>query len=264
MSNDLFGLAGKAAMVIGGGQGMGESTALFLARAGCDIAVVDLVEERAELVASQVRELGRKAVAVAADVLDSEAAGDMVARAEAGVGPLDAMVSIVGQAGWYSFLDMTSEEWDLDHRRNLRYFAFAAQAVARSMVRNGKPGALTAISSVSGIQSGPKHASYGAAKAGLINLVKSMAVELAPHRIRVNSIAPGTIRTPRTAASPDAEKFAAMVRDSLVPYQVSGTPDDIGKAALFLSSDLANYITGQTLAVDGGWTSAWLLGANLR
>jgi 3-oxoacyl-[acyl-carrier protein] reductase len=263
-ADDLFGLAGKCAMVIGGGQGMGESTAVLLARAGCNVAVVDVEEGRAEHVAKLVRKLGRHAVTVTANVLDIDLANSIVARAEEGLGGLDVMISIVGETSWYGFLDMTPAQWDLDQLRNLRYFTFCAQAVARALVRNGKPGSITAISSVSGIQSGPRHAGYAAAKAGLINLVKSMAVELAPHRIRVNSIAPGTIKTPRIAAMPNVDEFDATVQRSLVPYGVSGTPDDVGKAALFMSSDLASYVTGQTLAVDGGWTAAWLLGSNLR
>lgn len=257
---DIFSLRGKKAIVIGGGLGMGESTATLLAMAGCDVAIVDIAEDRARNVADKIAGMGRRGIAVAGDVLDVNAIGPIVDDIDARLGGLDVMVSIVGQAGWYDFLDIIPEEWDLDHSRNLRYFAFAAQAVARCMVRRGRPGAITGIASVSGLQSAPRHLAYGAAKAGLVSLVKTAAVELADHGIRVNAIAPGSITTPRTIASGGAAAMVEAMRASLVPFKRSGVPDDIGKAALFLSSDLAAYMTGQTIAVDGGWTAAWTLG----
>jgi NAD(P)-dependent dehydrogenase (short-subunit alcohol dehydrogenase family) len=259
MSSDVFGLKGKKAIIIGGGLGMGESSALRLAEAGCDVAVVDLDQGRAEKVAGAVSELGRRGVALVADVLDDSKVEGLIADVEDQLGGLDVMVSIVGQAGWSPVLELTPEIWDLDHLRNLRYFFFCAQAAARSMVRRGVPGAITAISSVSGIRSAPHHAAYGAAKAGLINLVKTMGVELAEKHVRVNSIAPGTIRTPRTSAGKDAAAWDQRVRDSLIPFRRLGETDEIAKAALFLSSDLASYVTGHTLAVDGGFTAQFLI-----
>ena len=121
----------------------------------------------------------------------------MVDRAEAELGGLDLMVTVVGQAQYAPLLELTGDQWDLDHRRNLRYFFVAARAVAASLVRRKQPGVIVGITSVSGLQSAPKHAAYGAAKAGLVNLVKSMAVEWAPYGIRVNAVAPGSITTPR-------------------------------------------------------------------
>ncbi|MDB5445555.1 MAG: entA [Phenylobacterium sp.] len=259
-SADLFDLTGKAAIVFGGGQGMGESTSLFLARAGCDVAVLDIVPERAERVAAAVTDLGRTGVAIPTDVFETARLAGIVAEAEQKLGRLDVMVSIVGQAGWYDFLEMSEADWDLDHRRNLRQFAMSAQAAARAMVRGGRGGAITAIASVDGTHAAPRHASYGAAKAGLISLVKTMAVELAPHGIRVNAVSPGTIKTPRTLQSGKVEDFDARIAGSNIPFKRSGTTDDIGKAALFLSSDLAAYVTGHNLAVDGGWLAANLLG----
>ena len=251
----LFGLADKKAMVIGGGQGMGESTSRFLARAGCDIAVVDIERERAERVAGQVGELGRRGVPVVGNVLDDAQIPTIVAAAEQQLGRIDVMVSIVGAAVWGSLLDTTAEVWDQQMHLNLRYFFLCAREVAASMIRRGEPGAIVGIASVDGQRSAPMRGAYGAAKAGLISLVQTMAVEWAPHRIRVNAIAPGHIVTPRLYDTPQrAEGYA----NSLLPVRRRGTTDDIGKAALFLSSDLAGYITGTTLDVDGG-----LLAANL-
>jgi NAD(P)-dependent dehydrogenase (short-subunit alcohol dehydrogenase family) len=255
---DLFGREGKAALVIGGGQGMGESSARLLARAGCDVAIVDIDRDRAERVAALVRELGRKGVAIAANVLDDHEAEQAVGEAEHALGRLDVMVSIVGQALFTPIVDMSPEDWDSDQRRNLRYFFVAARLVAKSMIRRGVPGSMVCIASTDGLQAAPYHASYGAAKAGLVQLVKSMAVEWAVHGIRVNSVAPGSISTPRL---PDSEAHRQAMKNSLVPMERSGTTDDIGKAVLFLASDMSNYTTGHTLMVDGGWMAANLFDA---
>jgi 2-deoxy-D-gluconate 3-dehydrogenase len=251
----FFGLTGKKALIVGGGQGMGESTALFLARAGCDVALVDLIPERADAVGRQVTVLGRQAFTIAGNVLDDDQIPLIVTEAEAKLGGLDLMVSIVGAAAWGSLLETTADVWDQQMHLNLRYFFLIARQVAQSLVRREQPGAIVGIASVDGQRAAPMRGVYGAAKAGLISLVQTMAVEWAPHHIRVNAIAPGHIVTPRLYDTPQrAELYAA----SLLPMRHRGTPDDIARAALFLASDMARYITGTTLDVDGG-----LLAANL-
>ncbi len=255
MESTFFGLAGKKALIIGGGQGMGESAALFLARAGCDVALVDLVTDRADAVGQKVSELGRQAFTIAGNVLDDEQIPLIVGEAGAKLGGLDVMVSIVGAATWGSLLDTTAAVWDDQMRLNLRYFFLVAREMAQSLIRRGQAGAIVGIASVDGQRAAPMRGAYGAAKAGLISLVQTMAVEWAPHAIRVNAIAPGHIVTPRLFDTPQrVERYAA----SLLPMRQRGTPDDIGRAALFLASDMARYITGTTLDVDGG-----LLAANL-
>ncbi|MGE0415459.1 MAG: SDR family NAD(P)-dependent oxidoreductase [Acetobacteraceae bacterium] len=251
----LFGLRGKKALIIGGGQGMGESSALFLARAGCDIALVDVVADRAEAVAKAVVGIGTQAHVVVGDVLDDAQIARIVADAETKLGGLDAMISIVGAAAWGSVLDTTAEVFDQQIALNLRYFFLTAKEVAQVMIRNGTGGSVVGIASVDGQRSSPMRGVYGAAKAGIISIVQTMAVEWAQHGIRVNAIAPGHIVTPRLYDTPQRQEGYAA---SLLPARQRGTPDDIGKAALFLSSDLARYITGTTLDVDGG-----LLAANL-
>jgi NAD(P)-dependent dehydrogenase (short-subunit alcohol dehydrogenase family) len=148
---------------------------------------------------------------------------------------------------------MTLDQWDFDHRRNLRYFFVAAREVAASLIRRNSPGAIACVASVDGVQGAIHHGSYGAAKAGLIHLVRTMALEWAPYNIRINAVAPGTINTPRLPETPASKKF---IEDSLLPMKRAGAPDDIGKALLFLLSDMSSYITGQTVFVDGGWTAA--------
>jgi NAD(P)-dependent dehydrogenase (short-subunit alcohol dehydrogenase family) len=248
----LLGLEGKHALVLGGGQGMGESAARLLAGAGCNVAVADIIPERAERVAAEVAGVGPRSLAVTVDVTDDDAFVAAVARTERELGPLDGLVTIVGMAGWAPIVDMTAEAWDLDHRRNLRYFFLAAREVGASMLRRGAPGSIVCVASIDGLRSAPYHASYGAAKAGLVNLVKSMAAEWSQHGVRVNAIAPGGMITPRIPERAPDEERAMM---ATVPMKRRGTTDDIGKAALFFLSDLSEYVTGQTMAVDGGFTA---------
>jgi NAD(P)-dependent dehydrogenase (short-subunit alcohol dehydrogenase family) len=251
----LFGLTGKKALIVGGGQGMGEASALFLARAGCDVALVDLEPDRAARVAGLVADIGGKAVVVAGDVLDDAQIPRIVAEARDVLGRIDRMVSIVGGAVFGSLLETTGDIWDRQMRLNLRYFFLVAKEVANAMIAAGGGGRIVGIASVDGQRASPMRGAYGAAKAGLIGLVQTMAVEWAPHDIRVNAIAPGHIVTPRLYDTPRrAEGYA----NSLIPMRRRGTTEDIGKAALFLLSDLASYVNGTTLDVDGG-----LLAANL-
>lgn len=257
MDSSLFQLERKSALVVGGGQGMGESVAKLLARVGCGVAVADIVKERAEQVAAAVANMGQPSTAIVGNVLDETQARYIVERAEQDLGGLDVLVATVGQASFNSILDMTSKQWDQDHHKNLRYFFFIAREVARSLIARGKPGSMVCISSVGGIQSAPNHASYGAAKAGLMNLVRTMAVEWAPYNIRVNAISPGSIITPRIPATPERVE---RTRQGLIPAKRLGTTDEVGKAALFLLSDMASYVTGHTLLVDGGWMAAYLIG----
>jgi len=257
MSEDasLFGLAGKRILIIGGGQGMGEATALAVARAGADVGLVDVVQERAENVAAQVQALGRRAAPIVGNILNDEEIPTIIGEADHIMGGIDAMVSIVGAAKWGSLMDTSPDDWDEQMHLNLRYFFITAKEVALSMQRHGRGGRIVGIASVDGQRASPMRGAYGAAKAGLISLVRTMAVEWAPFNIRVNAIAPGHIVTPRLYDTPArADAYAK----SLIPLRRRGTVEEIGKAALFLVSDLASYVNGTTLDVDGG-----LLAANM-
>jgi NAD(P)-dependent dehydrogenase (short-subunit alcohol dehydrogenase family) len=248
--SSLFGLQGKRFLLLGGGQGMGEATANVLTSLGAAVAIVDKEADRAERVAAELTGRGATALPYSVDVTDDEALVSTVEKVERELGSLDGMATIIGMAARGPLVDMTMETWDLEQNRNLRYFFLAAREVARSLLRRQTPGSIVCVSSVDGIRSAPDHAAYGAAKAGLINLVKSMAVEWSPQGIRVNVVAPGAIITPRF---PDtgAENEAKMM--AVVPMQRRGTVDDIAKAVAFFLSDMTPYVTGQTLAVDGGF-----------
>ena len=250
---ELFGLEGKRIMVIGGGQGMGEATVRLITSLGGNVAIVDLEFARAQRVASDVQAKGVKAFPISFDVTDETAAVDGIARIERELGPLDGMATIVGMAAWAPVVDMTSEIWDRDQNRNLRYFFIAAREVARSLLKRGAPGSIVAVASVDGIRSAPNHASYGVAKAGLISLAKTMAVEWGDNGIRVNVVAPGGIVTPRLPLVDAAAERESM---SMLPMRRRGTVQDIAKAIVYFLSDLSPYVTGQALAVDGGYTAA--------
>jgi NAD(P)-dependent dehydrogenase (short-subunit alcohol dehydrogenase family) len=250
--DDLLGLRDRIAIVVGAGRGIGRSSALLLARAGCHVALVDIDEAQAKALAEEVRAVGREAIALHADVTVPTEATDAVAQTVAALDRVDVLANIVGESTWVPLLEMESSAWADDLRDNLvQHFNMARPAAAR-MIEQGDGGSIVSIASVSGLFAAPRHAAYGAAKAGLIALVKSMAHEWAEHGIRVNAVAPGGVLTERFqalidagTANPDAETMARLAE-----------PDDIGGAVLMLSSVLARRVTGQTLVVDGGSSTA--------
>lgn len=255
-TTDLLGLDGKTAIVWGGGQGMGESSALYLGRAGCRLAIVDMNAGRAEEAAARLTAQGCKALPLVADITDESDVERVTGEAEAALGPIDIMVTIVGASSWKPLLEVTDADWNRELDLNLKSALYSARAVARRMLASGRKGAIVAVNSVSGLTSAPFHAPYGAAKAGLANLVRSMAAEWGPD-IRINAIAPGTIITQRLPRQESEDDPASPFRRRL-PMQRRGTTDEIGKGVLFMASDLSSYVTGQTLAVDGGWMAAWM------
>jgi NAD(P)-dependent dehydrogenase (short-subunit alcohol dehydrogenase family) len=252
MSASLFGLEGKRVIVLGGGRGMGEATSTLLADLGCNVAVLDIDTGRGERVAAEVSKRGVRGVPIIADVLDDEALTAGIARAERELGPLDGMATIVGMSFMGAAIENPIEVWDTDHRRNLRYIYVAARELTSRLVARGAPGSIACVASVDGILASTNHASYGAAKAGLIHMAKSLGAEWAKHGVRFNVVAPGGMVTPR-APLQDPEKERASMR--LVPFQRRGEVEDIARALVFFLSDLARYVTGQTLAVDGGYST---------
>lgn len=250
--DELMGLKGKRILIVGGGQGNGEATAKVLATFGANVAILDLELDRAEKVKGDLEAMGVSSYAISCDVLVEKELVDAIAKVDTEFGPLDGMVTIIGMAGWALLTEMTTEIWDLDHQRNLRYFFWAARELAKRVIARGGKANICALASIDGIRGSAVHASYGAAKAGLIHLVKSMSIEWADKGIRVNVVAPGSIITPRI---PEGDVASEARMNAHLPMPRRGTTMDIAKAVSFFISDLSSYVTGQTLAVDGGYTA---------
>jgi NAD(P)-dependent dehydrogenase (short-subunit alcohol dehydrogenase family) len=253
MADSLLGLGGKTVLVLGAGPGMGAACADVASRAGARVAAVDFAAERAAETAAAITGRGGEAVSYVANVLDDDQLRGVIGQVDQDFGGIDGVISVVGGSTWLPSLELDTTDFDHDYRLNLRYFFVAAQAVARAAVARERGVAITAITSIHGVRSAPLHIGYGAAKAGLINLVKSLAVEWADYGIRLNAVAPGvTFKDLRPRGTREEE--AALVAG--VPMARRADQVDIANAAVFLLSDMATMITGQTLAVDGGFLSA--------
>ncbi|MEE9286132.1 MAG: SDR family oxidoreductase [Dehalococcoidia bacterium] len=253
MPESLLGLEEKVALVTGGGLGIGKGCARMLARAGCNVAVADLSVEHAEQTVKEIEALGRRAVAIEADVRTSQGIEAMLESAVAQLGGLDVCVNNVGGLVGHRprpFLEYTDEVFDDIVTNNLRATFFCCQAEARSMIARGVAGSIINISSVAGIRATMNIAPYGAAKAGIINLTQVVALEAAPHGIRVNVIAPGTTATERYRHRYEEGAFSDV--EATNPMKRLAQPDDLGGAAVYLASDLAQYVTGVLITVDGG------------
>ena len=249
--DEVLELRGRRALVAGAGQGMGRATALLLARLGAKLALLDEVAERAEAVALEARAFGVPAEVLVADVTDGEQAARAVDDCGHGLGGLDLLVNIVGGASWAPLLELEAGTWARDLRVNLEQHLWLGRAAARHMIAAGG-GSIVVVASVSGLFSAAGHGAYGAAKAGLLALVKTMAEEWWPHGIRVNAVVPGAVRTPRIEA---AWASGAIRRPAADVVERMALPEDVAGAIAFLSSSLARRITGQSLVIDGGTTT---------
>jgi NAD(P)-dependent dehydrogenase (short-subunit alcohol dehydrogenase family) len=247
-----WGLRGKRVLVVGAGQGIGRACALAFAEAGARVACVDVAIDRARTVVSEVVATGGESVAIHADVRHRDQVEAAVRTTADGFGGVDVAVDIIGEARWGRVLQLSDTDWDESFALVLRHVFYLAQAAGRYMLAQGSGGAIVSVTSVSGLSAAPLHGAYGAAKAGLIALTKTLAVELAAAGIRVNAVAPGAIATPRALAMTTPDRRAESAR--AIPMGRWGEPEEIAKAVAFLASDLASYITGQTLVVDGGAT----------
>ena len=255
---DVFGLRGKPTLVIGGGSGIGRATALLLGQVGADVAVADLDQARAQQVSDEVAALGVKSIALAGSVTERAGARKVVDDAHSQLGGLFAVVNIVGEASWSDLLNMDDEMWERDLRSNLTHHLYVGQAAAQHWIADGVAGRLALVTSVSGIFGAPNHAAYGAAKSGATALMRTMAGELGDHGIRVNSVAPDIIATPRVIAGFESRGVTDMnqiATDDGVPLARWGKPEEIAGPLVFLVSDLAGFMTGQNLIVDGGTQS---------
>lgn len=246
-------LDGKIALVTGARRGIGRGISLELAREGADVAVNDVEgEDQAQAVAEEVRKLGRRATVVMADVSQPDQVEAMVARVVAELGGLDILVNNAGVESIIPFLEITPQEWERVTNINLRGEFLCAQAAARHMVVTGKGGVIVNIGSVQAGMVLPGRAHYAPSKRAVEALTANLAVELAPHNIRVNCINPGLIDTDMTAWVMKDPDILPTVLEKIAMRR-AGDPSEIGHVVAFLASDKSSYITGQSLYVDGGF-----------
>jgi NAD(P)-dependent dehydrogenase (short-subunit alcohol dehydrogenase family) len=260
-ANDIL-LTDQVAIVTGGGGGIGRAIALAFASVGADVVIGDIVPERCEETAARVRELGRKALAVPTDVMETAQVLALVERAASAFGRIDILVNNAGGVSPRPFIDQSERSWRRHIDLNLVSVLAATSAAVPIIIKGGRGGSIINVTSIEASRAAPGYSVYAACKAGLNNFTRTMAVELADHRIRVNAIAPDMTDTPGIRgirAGPvdsstrseftDEQKNAVARR---IPLGRAGIDTECGNAAVFLASPMSSYITGIILPVDGG------------
>lgn len=241
---DLLRLDGRGFMVVGAGQGIGRQATHALASVGAKVFCIDVDEALSREIAGEV-----DGIAWHGDARDRSQAEAAVNAAREQLGRIHGLVDIVGMAKYVDATETTDEDWDWTFGMVLRHAFLFSQYAGRAMAEDGG-GSMTFVASVSGLTSAPRHAAYGAAKAGLMSWVRSLAVELGPKGVRTNAVAPGVVWTPRVSKYLSEEGREKQNRNT--PLRRVAQPADIAAAILFLASDLSDYVNGQTLVVDGG------------
>jgi NAD(P)-dependent dehydrogenase (short-subunit alcohol dehydrogenase family) len=252
-----FSLEGKTALVTGGKRGLGRAMALGLADAGADVAICSrvLTDGELEATADDIRRLGRRALAIQADVSCKADVERMVNQVESEFGTLDILVNNAGQFIEIATMELSEEDWDAVHATHLKGSFLCSQAAGRVMIKHNK-GAIINIASVVGMRPIPKPGGYTAAKGGLIMFTESLAVELAPHNIRVNAIAPGFTKTKMNDRITQHPEILKKFQQAIALGRI-GETDEIATTAIFLASDASGYITGTTVIADGGFRLQW-------
>ena len=244
----------KTAIVTGAGRGIGEGISLALAKEGCNVVVSDINLKDCEKVAEGIKKLGVKAIGVKCDVSNSAEVKELFLKTIKEFGGLDILVNNAGIFPFISFKDMKEADWDKVINVNLKSVFLCSREAAKIMPEQGRIISISSVASFIGFE-GLVH--YCASKGGINAMIRALALELAAKKITVNAVAPGAIDTPG-ASQPDQPRTAAeAVRKqtiAMIPLSRMGKPEDIANAVVFLASDKSDYITGQTIIVDGGWT----------
>ncbi len=248
LTRDAVSLDGRVAVVTGGGAGIGRAVAATFAAFGARVVVWEKDPSTSHSVAHEVGGLG-----CVTDVRDADQVDSALTETVKKLGTPTILVNNAGGVFWSGLLDTSPNGWEALIRINLTQVLLCTQRVARTMVDAGSGGSIINVSTIEGMRAAPGFAAYAAAKAGVVNFTKTAALELAPHGIRVNGLAPDfTVTDSLRAMAPAGEENAKL----LVPLGRAGHVDEIAGAAVFLASDLSAYVTGQTLHVDGGTAAA--------
>ncbi len=249
-----FDLRGKRALVTGGSRGIGRAVALALADAGADVAVTSRTGKAGEPIAQEIRQKGRRALSLLLEVRHLISIRTCFSRLDAEWLGLDILVNNAGTNVPRRIFEVEEEDWDTVLGTNLKGLFFVTQAAAQRMVAAGKGGRVVNIASQYGVVGNVNRVSYTAAKGGVVNLTRALALELAEHQITVNAVGPSFVETDLTRPMLAQEGFAADVLKN-IPLGQLVTPTDVAAAVAFLASPAAAMITGHTLLVDGGWTA---------
>lgn len=248
--------AAKTALVTGASQGLGAAIALRLARDGFDLVGCELHTERLEPTLQAVRALGRQAHAIALDLRDQASIERAFAEAVERCGAVDVLVNNAGTTLRRMAVDVTRSEWDEVLGVMLAGTFFMSQQMGRHLIATGRAGAIVSLASTHGLVGFPERSIYGTAKGGIIQMTRMLAIEWAPHGIRVNAVAPGTVETPSRRAHFEADPTARERMLARIPSGRFGLPEEVAAAVSYLVSPEGAYVTGQTMVLDGGLTAA--------
>jgi NAD(P)-dependent dehydrogenase (short-subunit alcohol dehydrogenase family) len=245
----------RTAFVTGASQGLGAEIAVALARDGCDVAVTSRHVERLSDTLERIEQAGVRGVPVELDVRSQAGTERAMAQAIAALGGVDILVNNAAITLRRSALEITREEWDELMTVNLKGVFFMSQLMGRHLVAGRRPGCVISLASAHGLVGYAGRSAYGIAKAGIIQMTRMLAIEWAPHGIRVNAVAPGTVDTPSRAGYFAANPEARKAMTDRIPFGRFATTDEVAGMVRYLAGPEAAYVTGQTLVLDGGLTA---------
>ena len=248
----MFDISGKVAIVTGGAKGIGKGIVLTLAKCGVNVVVASRTPDDVMATAAEATALGTEVIGVPTDVRNSAQVDNLVQKTVKEFGKIDILVNNAGGSLRIKILDLEEKGWDAAINLNLKAAFLCSKAVAKLMISQNKGGSVINIASVHGLLSAGGFAHYGAAKAGLMNLTKSMALEWAEYNIRVNCIVGGYFDTEQSRILYKGMEEIRERQRETIPLKRLGTPEDVAATAVFLASDEASYITGDTILVSGG------------